>query len=126
MKLEDILKLPIPSARSRIDQKRTASFGEDDFRWTFMWPYEEPDIDALLACRKEAIQRREYWLGLKSSLGRFAKDCATEALKDYRGACLAIGWALSPDDMGDCPAVAPYDFSEDLHRHICYALSYRP
>lgn len=76
----------------------------------------------LLAARKAAIQEREAWLAQKSELGRYAKDQASEALKEYRGLCLVIGWVLNPD-MGDCPAIPPSQWPQELHRYAANAIN---
>ena len=67
------------------------------------------DAEVVDQRRKDALQRREQMLAFQKAAGaagdrdtaRFFKEEAAEAMKDYRGACLVLGYLRT--DLGDCP-----------------------
>lgn len=78
-----------------------------------VWKYEVPkflplDADKVDAIRRGAVLRRDEYVALQKELGsardregaRWAKDEATDALKEYRSACLVLGMLIC-DPPGD-------------------------
>lgn len=77
--------------------------------------------------RKEALQRREQTLALQKTAGKagdretakFFKDEASDAMKDYRGACLVLGYLRT--DLGDCPFRYHTDWPLEIVDHAVRA-----
>lgn len=72
-----------------------------------VWKYQVPkyitlDSDKVDAMRRSAVARRDEYVALQKEFGlardrdgaKWAKDEATDALKEYRAACLVLGTLL--------------------------------
>ena len=91
-----------------------------------VWKYEVPkfitlDADAVDAMRHGAILRRDEYIARQKEFGamrdresaKWAKDEATDALKEYRAACLILGNLLC-DPPGDSLWKPEWEWSLDL------------
>jgi hypothetical protein len=81
----------------------------------------------MLAVRKEAIERREYWLAAQKQAGaardgelaKFCKEEWKKARRDTQAACLLLGWVHEGTDLpGDCVSLPIKEWPLDLTPHI--------
>lgn len=91
-----------------------------------VWKYEVPKfmrIDAARVdtMRRAAVARRDEYVAMQKEFGaatdrdsaRWAKDEATDALKEYRAACLILGWVVS-DPPGDSKLRPQWEWPVEL------------
>jgi hypothetical protein len=91
-----------------------------------VWKYRLPkfmsfDTGRIDAMRRAAIVRRDEWLAMQKEFGaardadgaRFCKGEATDALKEYRAACLMLGF-LVVDPPGDSPYRPEWEWPVEL------------
>lgn len=91
-----------------------------------VWKYEVPkymnfDAGKVETSRKSAVARRDHYIALQKEFGadrdresaRWAKDEATDALKEYRAACLILGHLLC-EPPGDSPFAPEWEWPVEL------------
>lgn len=90
--------------------------------WKYVLPkYVSFDLTKVDAMRRSAIVRRDEWLALQKEFSakrdveaaKFCKAEATDALKEYRAACLVLGLLLC-EPPGDCPERQEWDWPVEL------------